>query len=271
MKNDTLAGKTALITGASSGIGEAVARRLASNGVEVIVSARRLDRLETLAAEIRASGGVCRVYATDLGDPQNRLELFNAIQSSAKPLDILVNNAGFGWYGYYAEMDWQTATQMVQVNIEATIHFTHLFLPSMINRKSGHIINMGSIAGQIPSQGVVMYSATKGFLDSFTTALYRELVGSGVRISLVRPGAVKTEFSLQAAQRPSGYHLPTEKAGVSANQVANAVWSLLKHPRRVVYVPFYMALTPWVEAGFGWLMDLLGPLHLAKSKSRQIT
>jgi hypothetical protein len=150
------------------------------------------------------------------------------------------------------------------VNIAAAVHFTLLFLQKMRSIGSGHIINIGSISGSLPSQGIAVYGASKSFLDNFTTALYRELVGTQLHVSVVRAGPVLTEFSNTAANLERGLHLPTERIGVTAETIASQIWKLLEHPRRVVYVPSWLALTPIVENTFGWLIDLIGPLLLRR-------
>jgi short-subunit dehydrogenase len=144
-------------------------------------------------------------------------------------------------------------------------HLSSLFLPQMKARNAGHIINVSSIAGGIPSQGVALYSATKSFLDSFTTALHRELRGTKVHASVVRPGPVTTGFFKSVKQRARSSAIPLGNLGISAEKVAQRIRSLLRRPRRVVYVPWYLGVVPWIEAGFGWLMDLLGPRLLRRN------
>ena len=256
--------KIAIVTGASSGIGAATAHRLAEEGLHVILLARRLDRLVGLAADIKQNGGRADVIAADLTQENDRLGAFEEIACTYGCADVLINNAGFGWYGYFMNMPWSTAMDMMQVNMSAVVHFTSLFLPGMQTRNAGHVINIGSISGSIPSQGVAIYSATKSFLDSFTTALYRELRGSHVHMSVVRAGPVITEFSEKAADLLDGLHLPTEHMGVTAEAVAGRIWGLLRKPRRVIYIPTYLRVTPWIELCFGWLADRIGPLLLRR-------
>jgi short-subunit dehydrogenase len=255
-------GKIAVITGASSGIGAAAARKLSRQGLTVILVARRLDRLEQLAEEIRLSGGHAEIIAADLSIEEERQRVYSVVESEYGPADVLINNAGLGWYGYGIDMPWTTASEILQVNVAAAVHFTLLFLKTMRSLGSGHIINIGSISGSLPSQGVAIYGASKSFLDNFTTALYRELAGTPLHISVVRAGPVLTDFSDTAAALEGGLHLPTERIGVSAETVANHIWRLLEHPRRVVYVPAWLRITPYVEGLFGWLIDRLGPLLL---------
>lgn len=261
-------GTTAVVTGASGGIGAAIARSLAGKGMIVAAVSRNARRLDALAGQCPAGVGKIIPFPMDLSETGNPVHLFEAVNNQLPPVSVLVNNAGLGWYGYYDEMPWQIVHEMVQVNMDAAAHLTSLFLPGMKARRFGRVINLSSIVGGIPSQGVVMYAATKAFMDAFTTALHRELVGSGVQASVVRPGPVRSDFCDRAAALENGRHLPTERIGVSTDRVARAVLSLLKRPRRVVYVPAFLSITPWVEATLGWLMDGLGPL-LLKNKDIQ--
>lgn len=254
--------KIAIVTGASSGIGAATARKLASQGLRVILVARRQERLEQLADQIRDSGGQAEILPADLSQEAERQRVYSHIEAEYGHVDVLINNAGLGWYGFGTEMPWTIASEILQVNVAAAVHFTLLCLNKMRSLGSGHIINVGSISGSLPSQGVALYGATKSFLDNFTTALYRELTGTRLHVSVVRAGPVLTEFCDTAAGLEGGFHIPTERMGVSAETVANHIWRLLEHPRRVIYVPFWLAITPYVESTFGWLIDRLGPLLL---------
>jgi short-subunit dehydrogenase len=254
--------KLAVITGASSGIGEAIARKLAAQGLRVVLVARRRERLEILAKEIRAGGGSARIFTADLSCEADRVRLCE----EAGAADVLVNNAGLGWYGYGEDMSWKTALEMLQVNVEAVVQLSLSFLARMRQRNTGHIINIGSISGSLPSQGIALYGATKSFLDNFTTALHRELTGTRVHVSVVRAGPVKTEFGEAALARENGGHVPTEKMGVTPEKVAERIWTLIQHPRRLIYIPDYLRLVPWLELSFGWIIDRVGPLLLKKQK-----
>ncbi len=262
--------KIAVITGASSGIGAATARKLAAEGLQVVLVARRLERLKDLTAGIIQRGGQAHIITSDLTQDKDRARVFDHVVEKIGNVDVLVNNAGFGWYGYSAEMPWQTAREMLQVNLEAVVQLSLSFLAKMRARNSGHIINIGSISGSLPSQGVALYGATKSFLDNFTTALHRELTGTRVHVSVVRAGPVKTEFGKAAILHENGLHVPTEKMGVTAEAVANSIWGLMRRPRRLIYVPDWLRIVPWVELSFGWLIDRLGPLLLKRQKSARI-
>ncbi len=257
--------KIAVVTGASSGIGAATARRLAQAGMRVVLVARRSDRLEHLAEEIRQAGGWAECFTADLALEKDRRALYQDVMDRFGKVDVLVNNAGLGWYGYGSDMSWKTAWEMLQVNVEAVVQLSLSFLPGMRKRGSGHIINIGSISGSIPSQGIALYGATKSFLDNFSTALHRELTGTRVHVSVVRAGAVKTEFGETALNQENGGHVPTEHVGVSAEHVAWRIWKLLLRPQRVVYVPGWLRVVPWAELAFGWLIDRVGPLLLKRS------
>lgn len=258
-----LFGKTALITGASSGIGAAFAPFLASKGIKVILVARREDRLEHLAEGIGKAGGWVRILPADLAEEAGRLELFEAA-SKIGTVDILINNAGFGWYGFFHKMPWDLARQMAAVNIEAVAHLTSLFIPQMVARGSGHVINIGSVAGSFPNQGIAMYAASKAFIDAFTTSLYRELHGSGVTASVMRLGPVKSEFYDLARNLENGASIPAEKLAIGVEQVNRALWRLLRHPRRVMYVPAWISIIKFAEPLLGGIADQLGPLLLKR-------
>ena len=255
--------KLAVITGASSGIGEAIARKLAAEGLQVVLVARRRERLERLAEQIQAAGGSAHILTADLRRETDRVRLCE----QAGNADVLVNNAGLGWYGYGDRMSWKTAQEMLQVNVEAVVQLSLSFLARMRQRNTGHIINIGSISGSLPSQGIALYGATKSFLDNFTTALHRELTGTHVHVSVVRAGPVKTEFGAAALALENGGHVPTEKIGVTSEKVAERIWSLVRRPRSIVYVPDYLRLVPWMELTFGWIIDRVGPLLLKRQKT----
>lgn len=255
-------GKVAVVTGASGGIGAATAKKLAREGLRVVLVARRKDALEDLAAQIRESGGEAMVVSADLTDERDLLRVVEGVRATYGAVDVLVNNAGVGWYGFGTEMPWSLAWQMMQVNIAAAVRLTLLFLADMKARGKGHIINIGSIAGSLPAQGIALYGATKSFIDAFTTALYRELRGTKVRISVVKPGAVATGFFDKASRQLGALSMPAKRLGVKPEAVANRIWALLRKPVRVAYVPRVLGFVPWIEPCFGWLIDRLGPLLL---------
>ncbi|HEY9075350.1 MAG TPA: SDR family NAD(P)-dependent oxidoreductase [Anaerolineaceae bacterium] len=260
--------RTALVTGASAGIGAAIARRLVAGGMRVILTARRVERLNQLAADLRARGGWAEVIAADLASEAERTRLVDEVYGTGVEIDVLINNAGFGWYGYYHDMPWQTAREMLRLNVEAVIHLTALILPGMKQRKLGRVVNIGSIAGDLPNQGIAMYSGSKAFLTAYTTALHRELVGTGVSACLIKPGPVKTEFFDSADRLHNGWRVPAERYAIPAEKVADAAWQVLLHPRRMVYVPWYLGFSPWLEFLFSAVIDRLGPILLRQNAKK---
>jgi short-subunit dehydrogenase len=256
---------TVLITGASSGIGAATARLLASHGLRVILVARREEKLLDVQNEITLAGGEAKVIQADLSVELERECVYKEVLENYGSPDILINNAGFGWYGYFSDMPLEVCKSMIDVDILATVHLTRLFLPEMLKKNQARIINIGSIAGGLPEQGVVIYSACKAFLDAFSTSLYRELTGTPTKVSILRCGPVKTEFFDQARSLPNGHSVPAESMAIPAEDVAKGVWKLIHHPRRVLYLPFYYVFSPLIEILFSKIIDRVGPLLLRKN------
>jgi len=187
--------KTALITGASSGIGYVIARKLALEGADVIITARRSERLEELALAIRKDiGRQATVLCCDLSVPGSSRKLYDEVQSLGLRVDILVNNAGFGYKGGFLEAGDKTYAEMIQVNITALTELTYLFLPSMGVNKSGGVINIASMAGIAAIPYFSVYAATKAYVLNMTEALWKELKGSGVHVTAICPGPTATEF-----------------------------------------------------------------------------
>ncbi len=257
-----------LITGASSGIGAKTAEFLASKGFTVLLVARRKEKLSALVETIRQQGGKAYFFEADLSIEQARIDLIERLRKEDLMPDILINNAGFGWYGHYETMTWQTGRDLIAINIEAVAHLSHLVLPGMLHRGFGHIINIGSVAGKLPEQGIALYSSSKAFLDAFTTSLYRELRGSPVTVSVARLGPIKTEFFDAARSHKNGGNVPAEKMAIPAEVVARGIHRLIRHPRKVVYIPWYLFISPLLETFFSGILDLVGPLLLGKKKTQ---
>jgi short-subunit dehydrogenase len=186
---------TALVTGASSGIGAAIAKELAARGLAVTLTARREDRLQTLATELAEEHGTeAEVIAADLGDPDGREQLTAELGRRGRSVEILVNNAGFGSQGHFSSADRGRQLDMVRLNIEAVVDLTARFLPGMVQRGRGAVINIASLAAFQPLPGSAVYAASKSFVLSFSEATRTELRGSGVSVTAVCPGPVRTEF-----------------------------------------------------------------------------
>lgn len=195
---------TALITGASGGIGAELARLFAKDGIDLLLVARNAEKLHTLASELET---ICHVsaFAKDLSEPDVAQAVFDFAQASHIPVDILVNNAGFGDWGFFAESDRAKQRQMIQLNITTLTELTHLFLPAMIVRKNGRILNVASVASFMPGAKMSVYYATKAFVRSFSEALSVELkkMKSGVMVTALCPGPVKTDFWNKADAKKS--------------------------------------------------------------------
>lgn len=196
--------ETVLITGASSGIGLELAKCFAADGCRLILVARNTAALETLAEALRQSHQIEVIILTaDLSRPETPKRIFAELSAQKIAVDVLVNNAGFGALGNFTELPLARQLEMLQVNIAALTELTGLFLPGMMQRKRGGILNVGSVAGFQPGPGMAVYYATKAFVLSFTEALAEELAGSGLKISVLCPGPTATNFSQVARANKS--------------------------------------------------------------------
>ena len=188
--------KTALITGASAGIGAAIARVFAANGFDLVLTARRADRLEALAAELRAGHGcTAHVIAADLADPAAPARIFDEVTRSGLVIDALVNNAGYGLPGRYLGVSWNDHRDFIQVMVTAVAELCYRFAPAMAERERGWIINVASVAGLVPgSAGHTLYGAAKSLVIRFSESLARELLPLGVHVTALCPGFTYSEF-----------------------------------------------------------------------------
>jgi hypothetical protein len=188
--------ETVLITGASSGIGQELAKCFAADGCRLILLARNTEALEALAGELRQANQIeALVLTADLSRSETPARVFKELQGRGIAVDILVNNAGFGAQGEFAGLALQRQLEMLQVNITALTELTGLFLPGMIERRHGGVLNVGSVAGFLPGPGMAVYYATKAFVLSFTEALAEELGGSGLTVTALCPGPTASNFS----------------------------------------------------------------------------
>jgi uncharacterized protein len=201
--------RRALVTGASAGIGRAFADRLARDHFELVLVARSAERLEELAAELRARSGVeVTVWPADLTDAPDLARLADAV--AERPPDLLVNNAGFGTVGPFAELDPEGELREIKLNVVAVVRLTRAVLPGMIERGHGAIVNVSSMAGLSPGPYTATYAATKAYVTSFSEALFEELRDSGVKVQALLPGFTRTEFQ--------------ERAGIDASQIPAFAW-----------------------------------------------
>jgi uncharacterized protein len=218
--------ETALVTGASSGIGEQFARQLADRGYELVLVARRTDRLERIAEEVSTEA---HVIGCDLGS--EAMALPERVEALGVEVDLLVNNAGFGLRGHFKESDAARYAEMVRVNCEAVVVLTRAFLPAMVERGTGGIITVASTAGMQPLPYESVYAATKAFALNFSDALHAELRGTGVSVLAVNPGPVPTEW-----QQVAGYdeRTATMPGKISAEQVVREALAAYDKGRRSI-------------------------------------
>jgi NADP-dependent 3-hydroxy acid dehydrogenase YdfG len=239
--SERLDGTVALVTGASSGIGEATARRLARDGAAVALAARRVDRLEVLAKEIRADGGTALVLEADVTDREQAMAAVERTVAELGRLDTLVNNAGMMLLGPIVGApveEWET---MVHLNVLGVLYCTHAALPHLLRaadeepRRVADVVNVSSVAGRVARSGSGVYNATKHGVGAFSESLRQEVTGRHVRISLVEPGATSTE--LVSHNRPEIQpSIGKRFEGVDrllADDIADAISYIVTAPRRV--------------------------------------
>lgn len=196
---------TALVTGASAGLGAEFARQLAARGERLVVVARRVDRLDALADELRTRHGVAvEVLGADLLTPAGLAAVRTRLGDSERPVDLLVNNAGFGTYGHFVELEPERLQRMVRLNVEVVVDLARCAAEAMAARGSGGIVNVASTAGFQPNPTAAVYGATKAFVRSFSHALHRELAARGVVVTVVSPGLTETEYQQVADIAPEG-------------------------------------------------------------------
>jgi len=254
-----LVDSTALVTGASSGIGRAIAIELARRGSGVVLVARRKERLEALADEVRTRFGVhAEVEVVDLSRPEAPEELVRRREAADIQVDILVNNAGFGIHRAFLETPWERQRAMLSVNVVALTELTRLLVPPMVARGTGKVMNVASIGAYLPVPGYAVYASAKAYVRNFTEALDAELSGTGVRAIAISPGSVRTEF-LETAE------LELNRVGdlltMSAERCASIAVTRMLGGRRTLVPGYLNALGMWLlrfvprrqQTFFGWL------------------
>ena len=202
-------GSTVVITGASSGIGADLARRLAERGYNVTLVARRRERLEELAGELREAHDIhVDVETCDLGDDGARTRLANKLSSGEREVVGLCNNAGFGNLGNFLDNELDQELDVVRLNVEAVLHLTGALLPRMVEQGAGAVLNVASTAAFQPLPGFATYAASKAFVHSFSEAVHSELSGTGVSVTSLCPGFTRTEFEQAAGAEDAAAKLP---------------------------------------------------------------
>src|ERR1700752_1285411 len=253
----SLQGKVVLITGASSGFGEDAARLFAKEGCKVALTARRLERLQTLAADIQDAGGEALAIPVDVTERAEIELMVQTVLDLYRKIDILFNNAGFGGVNWFEkikpERDIET---MIRVNLIGTMLVTRAVLPHMLDRREGHIINMISVAGLIAAPTITTYSAGKYGVRAFTEALRREVSPFGIKVSGIYPGPATTEFGEKLERTRSRETLRKIRyPHLSSEYVASRVVDVAKHPRRSLVIPWWFRIITTFDTLFPGIVD----------------
>lgn len=226
--------KTALVTGASFGIGETFAEELAARNTNLVIVARSKDKLDQLATQLQQQHNIkVEVIAQDLTQPNATQTVFDTITQKGIVIDLLINNAGFGDYGAFVERPLEKQVAMIQLNNIALVELTHLFLPGMKQRGSGGIINVSSIAAFQPLPYLSIYAATKAFVLSFTEAIWAENKDSGVHITAVCPGPTESQF-FERAEFPDSLSGAKSNYASAEKVVKDALQALEKNQSNLV-------------------------------------
>jgi short-subunit dehydrogenase len=258
MKID-LRGKTALITGASSGLGAEFARQFAGLGCSLILVARRMDRLQEIQAEISGRYNIpSECVGMDLAKEGAPLRLYTQLKESGQEVDVLVNNAGFGLYGDFLETPWERIQQMLQIDILTLTQLTHLFAGEMVKRNSGYIMLIGSTGSFQPTPCYAAYAAAKSYVLSLGEALHYELRHTGVKCSVLCPGVTRTEFFEVSGQQPTAFQRSTMMTGEAVVRIG--INALVNNRSSVV--------SGWNNAFLAWGTRLLPHQTLAAVSNR---
>lgn len=269
----SLKGKVVIITGASSGFGESAARLFAQEGCKVVLAARRLDRLDELAKQIRSSGFEAFPIAMDVTQPAQIEKMVKSTVEEYGRIDVLFNNAGFGRLDWFEALDPLKDIQtQITVDLLGVLWTARAILPHMYKQRSGHIINMGSIAGWAAPPLYTVYAAAKFGVRGFSEALRREAAPFGVHVSTIYPGSSPTEFQQHIGSNKAKKQFTTPQwLRVTAEDVARGALSLAKRPRRSLILPRLMGLSVFLNSHFGNLSDCaqataFAPFHEADMK-----
>jgi short-subunit dehydrogenase len=215
MANPALRGKTALVTGASSGLGVDFARELAGLGCNLVLVARREDLLKQVQAELRQRGVTVSIVTLDLGEPGAPKALHDLMRQQNLAVDVLINNAGFGLFGRDLEIPWERVREMLQLNMLALTQLSRLFAADMVKRGNGYIMQIASSGAYQPTPTYAAYAASKAYVLSYGEALNYELRGTGVSCTVISPGVTATEFLKVSGQKPTWYHRMTMMTSAS--------------------------------------------------------
>jgi short-subunit dehydrogenase len=250
-----LRARVVVVTGASAGIGEATAQAFARRGAKVVLAARRVERLEELASRIDRAGGRALAVRCDVGDPGQLERLATVVEESFGAADVLINNAGIPGRGSFSELSYDEIEQVVRVNLLGVLFGTRVFLPGMLQRRRGHVVNVASLAGRFAMPGAAVYSATKHAVVAFSESMSATTKPRGVLVTSVNPGFVPTEGFPQA-NRPSILSLTPERVGEAIVKVVrNGIAPEYSIPRWVASLQAFRVLTPPV---YRWTAERIG-------------
>lgn len=234
--SEELKGKVALVTGASSGIGESTAKLLAKNGARVVLVARREDRLQRITKEIEDAGGRAISVVADVADEAQVKNAFDKAQQGFGRLDILVNNAGVMLLGPISGADTEEWRRMVNLNVLGLMYCTHAALPIMQAQKSGHIVNISSVAGRTAREGVGVYNATKWAVGAFSESLRQEVSRDRIRVSIIEPGVVETELQTHISDEKMKRQMEEMTRGMQplqSDDIARTILYAVSQPQHV--------------------------------------
>ena len=251
-------GKVVIVTGASSGIGEATAREFGRQGAKVVLAARRVDRLEKLAEEITAlgNGAEALVVQADLSKLEDIKSLVEQTLEKFGRIDVLVNNAGFGRLDWLENLDpVKDIEAQFAVNVLGVVQTTRQVLPVMIAQRAGHIINMCSMAGLVGTPTYTIYAASKHAVHGFSEALRREVKPWGIHVSLIYPGGVSTEFGKHAGIKRKTKATTPKFMLLTPEEVGQAVTRLVRRPRAMWIIPWLWSVSVWLNRNFNSFVD----------------
>lgn len=246
--------KVVVVTGASSGIGRQAGMDFAKRGAKIALVARSREKVTEIAGSIKqAYDTEALPILCDVSDKKQVLEMSSYVLGTFSHVDILVNNAGFAVFGSVADLTVEEMEQQMATNFLGTVYCTKAFLPSMMSRRSGHIVNVASVAGSIGIPGIATYCASKFAMLGFSQGLHHELKGSGVGVTVVSPITVKTNFFDHPSFKK---HIPTyTPAGLSAERVSKAVLRAANSRRLEIIVPFYVRGAVWFTQTFPYIIN----------------
>ena len=254
---DSLKGKVVLITGASSGFGEDAARLFSREGCRVVLAARRLEKLQAIAAEIQSAGGEAIAVPVDVSLPAEIDLMVTTVLGLYGRIDILVNNAGFGSVDWFENLKpGRHIETLIRVNLVGTMLVTRAVLPNMLQRRQGHIINMSSVAGLIAAPLITTYSASKYGVRAFTDALRREVSPFGLYVSGIYPGPATTEFGQQLERTAARERIKRSiDIHMTSAYVARRIVDIARRPRRSLVIPWWFRIITTFDTLFPVAVD----------------